>query len=100
MRTWAINTGKAYADTVLTQSTSGVGTCETCGTESVPVWYCGTGDECRKCFAESVEYWEERGGFSSEGLFDSLNALRIPREDSRLYRSIMGAYFTALKGGK
>jgi hypothetical protein len=62
------------------------------------VWYCGTGDECRKCFAESIEYWEERGGFSSEGLFDSLNACRLPREDSRLYRVIMGAYFNAIRG--
>ena len=99
MKTWAMNTGKAYADLVLTESATGVGTCETCGAESVSTWWCGTSDECRKCFIRSLEYWEERGGFSSEGIFDSLRCCRLPRESSRLYRSVMGAYFTALKEG-
>jgi hypothetical protein len=100
MKTWAINTGKAQADTVLTECATGVNTCETCGADAVPTWWCGTSDECRKCFTESLEYWEGRGGHSSEAIFDSLNACRLPREGSRLYRSVMGAYFTALKGGK
>ena len=99
MKTWAINTGKAQADLVLTECATGVNTCETCGAESVPTWWCGTSDECRKCFSESIEYWEGRGGFSSEAIFDSMKCGRIPREDSRLYRSVMGAYFTAIRGG-
>ena len=99
MKTWAEQIGMREAVLVLTQSASGVNTCETCGAKDVPVWYCGTGDECRKCFAESVEYWENRGGFSSEAIFDSLRACRLPRESSRLYRAVMRGYFTALKGG-
>lgn len=100
MKTWANDMGAEYADIVLTDSASGAGTCETCGAKDVPVWYCGTGDECRQCFAESVEYWEGRGGFSSEAIFDSIGASRLPRESSRLYREVMRGYFTALKGGK
>ena len=99
MKTWAINAGKAQADTVLTECATGVNTCETCGADAVPTWWCGTSDECRKCFTESLEYWEGRGGHSSEAIFDSLNACRLPEESSRLYRAVMAGYFGAIRGG-
>jgi hypothetical protein len=99
MKQWAMDMGAEYADIVLTECSSGKGVCETCGAVAVPVWYCGTADECRECFSYSLEYWEGRGGHSSEAIFDSLNACRLPREDSRLYRAVMAGYFAEIRGG-
>lgn len=95
MKTWAEQLGKAQALLVMTANSSGEGTCENCGA-TCEVFYCGTGNECGKCFRESIEYWEHRGGFSSEAIFDSVGACRIPDENSRLYKVVMGAYYRTM----
>lgn len=95
MKQWAEQLGKAQALMVLSVNASGDGTCESCGA-TCEVFYSGTGDECGKCFRESLEYWEHRGGFSSEAIFDGVGACRMPDESSRLYKVVMGSYFRTM----
>ncbi len=45
------------------------GACEDCGKVGHLYWF-GTVFECGECFTNSVEYWEKRGGHSSEIIFD------------------------------
>jgi hypothetical protein len=72
------------------------GVCEECECRA-SLWNLGGFLLCRSCLASSVEYWERRGGFSSEFVFEG--ACRMPAESSRAYRVAMGSYFATL-GGK
>jgi hypothetical protein len=88
--------GRAKAWAFLAECEDSWGVCEECVYESSR-WNLGGFLLCRSCLASSVEYWERRGGFSSEFVFE--NACRMPAESSRVYRVAMGSYFATL-GGK
>jgi hypothetical protein len=100
--------GRKYARQVLEDSryqylsgTEDTNSCEPCGkteADNTTLHWGGCGVECRACFAESLEYWEDRGGFSSEHIWGK-QWDRIPEEDSRVYRVLMSGYFAEL-GGK
>jgi hypothetical protein len=99
--------GRRYAQQVLEDSRhtylteTEADSCESCGavaSDTTSLHWSGTGAECRACFAESLEYWEDRGGFSSEHIWGK-QWDRIPNEDSRVFRVLMSGYFAEL-GGK
>jgi hypothetical protein len=76
------------------------GTCEDCNSTDTKLFFAGCGFTCHKCYVQDLMYWESRGGFSSESLFDSLGFNRSPEDSSRVYRSAMGAYWVTLIGAK
>jgi hypothetical protein len=88
--------GRAKAWAFLAECQDSYGVCEECACQE-PLWNLGGFLLCRSCLASSVEYWECRGGFSSEFVFEG--ACRMPAESSRAYRVAMGSYFATL-GGK
>jgi hypothetical protein len=45
------------------------GACEDCEKEA-PLYYAGTGFVCGACFVKDCEYWENRGGFTTEAILD------------------------------
>ena len=96
MRTELENKGIEHARYVLETTRDNVEqACEDCG-EVGQTYYGGTASTCRACFAESIRYWEKRGGFSSENIFEYW--IGMPKESSRVYRVTMSAYFRELAG--
>jgi hypothetical protein len=96
--------GRKYARQVLEDSREEVNAdfCESCGavaSDTTSLHWSGIGAECRACFAESLEYWEDRGGFSSEHIFDKEWGKIPVRSSSRVFRVLMSGYFAEL-GGK
>jgi hypothetical protein len=95
--------GRKYARQVLEDSREEVNadSCESCGavaSDTTSLHWSGTGAECRACFAESLEYWEDRGGFSSEHIFDKEWGKIPVRSSSRVFRVLMSGYFAELEG--
>jgi hypothetical protein len=92
-----INLGAWHAREVLHKNlTYGTGKCEHCGIIVGELYESGAGaSQCRACFAEEIEEWEEREGCSSEFIFPD----RLPDESSRVFRTVMGSYFATLHNG-
>lgn len=96
MKTELENKGIEYARYVLETTKDSVEQpCDDCGKVG-QTYYGGTASTCRECFAESVRYWESRGGFSRENIFEY--SAKLPAESSRVYRITMSAYFRELAG--
>jgi hypothetical protein len=105
MRTYIEHIGRTYAREVLAECQTNHETtaypvtnvCEGCGKAAGEVLYSSTEAECRACFVDSMRYWEYRGGHSSEHIFGKEWG-RTPAENSRVWRTVMGAYFAELAG--
>ena len=83
-----------------TEYGSKYGDCEDCPAAETKLFYAGCGFTCHKCYTDSLYEWEQRGGFSSESLFDRIGFNGSPEESSRLYRVAMASYWATLEGGK
>ncbi len=73
------------------------GHCENCGATSVDTYFIGTAFECGVCFVETAEYWEKRGGHSSEIIFDG-DPFPVDEfdYDSPVHRAIVAHYFAVM----
>lgn len=104
MRTEVAQRAKDWALQVLdgahTEYGATYGACEDCSATDEKLFYAGCGFTCHKCYTESLQEWESRGGFSSESLFEVLGFNGTPEESSRLYRVAMASYWATLEGGK
>jgi len=90
--------GQDIALLVLDTTKLGEGVCAECGATSET--YCLTDDlgACSQCVGEAVEYWERRGGMSSEDVLGGLFSRPVDGA-SRVYRVVMGAYFSTIRKG-
>ena len=76
-----------------TEKTDGV--CEDCGADT-SLYYAGTGFVCGACFVTDCEYWEKRGGHSSEIIFDGDPFPTEWTYDGAEHRAIVGHYFAVM----
>jgi hypothetical protein len=75
------------------------GVCESCGNDSPVTYYMGVAFECGKCFTDSVKYWEDRGGHSSEIIFDGVYPDDVPASGSSWHRGIVAHFMSELAKG-
>ncbi len=71
------------------------GVCEDCGVET-SLYYAGTGFVCGACFVTDCEYWENRGGFSTEIIFDGDPFPTEWTYNGAEHRAIVGHYFAVM----